>query len=57
VKRGDIWLVNLDPTVGGGIRKTRPCVLVSSPKLHDHLFAERGVQAPPRACRRRAEEV
>ena len=37
VKRGDIWLVNLDPTVGGEIRKSRPCVVVSPPEMHDHL--------------------
>ncbi len=35
--RGEIWLVNLDPTVGSGIRKTRPCVIVSPPEMHDHL--------------------
>jgi mRNA interferase MazF len=27
--RGEIWLVNLDPTVGSEIRKTRPCVIVN----------------------------
>jgi mRNA interferase MazF len=37
VKRGEIWLVNLDPTVGSEIKKTRPCVIVSPPELHDHL--------------------
>jgi mRNA interferase MazF len=37
VTRGEIWLVNLDPTVGSEIRKTRPCVVVSPPELHDHL--------------------
>lgn len=37
VKRGDIWLVTLDPTVGSEIRKARPCVVVSPPELHDHL--------------------
>ena len=37
VKRGEIWLVNLDPTVGREIRKTRPCVVVSPPEMHDHL--------------------
>ena len=37
VKRGDIWLVNLDPTVGSEIKKSRPCVVVSPPELHDHL--------------------
>ena len=35
--RGEIWLVNLDPTVGSEIRKTRPCVVMSPPEMHDHL--------------------
>jgi mRNA interferase MazF len=26
----DIWLVNLDPTVGAEIRKTRPCVILNN---------------------------
>ena len=29
VKRGDIWMVRLDPTVGSEIQKTRPCLVVS----------------------------
>lgn len=37
VSRGDVWLVALDPTVGSEIRKTRPCVVISPPELHDHL--------------------
>lgn len=37
VARGEIWLVNLDPTVGSEIKKSRPCVVVSPPELHDHL--------------------
>ena len=37
LKRGDVWLVNLDPTVGSEIRKTRPCVVVSPPEIHDAL--------------------
>ena len=28
--RGEIWLVNLDPTIGAEIKKTRPAVIVSS---------------------------
>jgi mRNA interferase MazF len=28
--RGEIWLVNLDPTIGSEIRRTRPAVIVSS---------------------------
>ena len=35
--RGEIWLVNLDPTIGSEIRKTRPCVVVSPPEMHDYL--------------------
>lgn len=35
--RGDIFLVNLDPTVGREIRKTRPCVVVSPNELNAHL--------------------
>lgn len=30
MRRGEIWLINLDPTVGSEIRKTRPAVIVSS---------------------------
>lgn len=30
MRRGEIWLVNLDPTVGAEIRKTRPVVIVSN---------------------------
>jgi mRNA interferase MazF len=37
VTRGDIWFVNLDPTQGSDIRKSRPCVVVSPPEMLDHL--------------------
>ncbi|WP_277041923.1 type II toxin-antitoxin system PemK/MazF family toxin [Caballeronia mineralivorans] len=37
VMRGEVWLINLDPTVGSEIQKTRPCVVISPPELHDHL--------------------
>ena len=29
MRRGEIWLINLDPTVGSEIRKTRPAVIVN----------------------------
>jgi mRNA interferase MazF len=29
-KRGEIWLVNFDPTIGAEIKKTRPAFVVSS---------------------------
>ena len=28
--RGEVWLVNLNPTLGAEIRKTRPAVVISS---------------------------
>jgi len=37
VTRGEIWLAALDPTLGSEIRKTRPCLVVSPPQMHDHL--------------------
>lgn len=37
VGRGEVWLVNLDPTVGSEIQKTRPCVVISPPEMHDYL--------------------
>ncbi len=37
VRRGDVYLVNLDPTLGGEIRKLRPCVVVSPDDLNAHL--------------------
>jgi len=37
IKRGEIWWVNLDPTQGSEIRKTRPCLVLS----HDTINALR----------------
>jgi len=37
VARGDVWLAALDPTIGSEIQKTRPCVIISPPEMHDHL--------------------
>ena len=36
-RRGDVFLVSLDPTTGREIKKTRPCVIVSPDELNDHL--------------------
>jgi mRNA interferase MazF len=30
IKRGEIWWINLDPTVGREIKKRRPCVVISA---------------------------
>ena len=37
VKTGEVWLAALDPTVGSEIQKTRPCMVVSPPEMHDFL--------------------
>ncbi len=37
VRRGDVFLVSLNPTRGGKIQKTRPCVVVSPDELNNHL--------------------
>lgn len=29
-RRGEVWWVSFDPSVGGGIRKTRPALVVSN---------------------------
>ena len=37
LRRGDVWLAALDPTVGSEIQKTRPCVIVSPTEMNDAL--------------------
>jgi mRNA interferase MazF len=37
VERADVYLVNLDPTVGSEIKKTRPCVVISPDEMNRHL--------------------
>lgn len=37
VKRGEVYWVNLDPTVGTEIQKTRPALIVSPDDLNDAL--------------------
>ena len=36
-RRGDVFLVSLDPTRGDEIQKTRPCVVVSPDELNAYL--------------------
>lgn len=33
MKQGEIWLINLDPTIGAEIKKTRPAIIIN----HDAL--------------------
>ncbi len=37
MKAGEIWMAQLDPTVGSEIRKTRPCVIVSPDEMNEYL--------------------
>jgi mRNA interferase MazF len=37
VARFEVWLVNLDPTQGSEINKTRPCVVVSPDEMNRYL--------------------
>ncbi|MBX3173726.1 MAG: type II toxin-antitoxin system PemK/MazF family toxin [Gemmatimonadaceae bacterium] len=37
IKRGEVYLVQLNPTRGREIRKTRPCVIVSPDELNAHM--------------------
>ena len=37
MKTGQIWLAQLDPTVGSEIQKKRPCVIVSPDEMNEHL--------------------
>ena len=37
IHRGDVCLIQLDPTRGSEIRKTRPCLVVSPDELNQHL--------------------
>jgi mRNA interferase MazF len=34
VKRFEVYLVALDPTIGNEIQKTRPCVIISPDEMH-----------------------
>jgi len=44
LKQYDVYLINLDPTVGSEIRKTRPCVVISPDEMNQSL---RTVQIAP----------
>ena len=36
--RFEVYLVNLDPTVGVEIQKTRPCLVISPDEMNQHLL-------------------
>ncbi len=37
VRRFDVYLVNLDPTIGSEIKKTRPCVVISPDEMNQYI--------------------
>lgn len=37
MKRGEVWWVNFDPSVGGEIRKQRPAIILSNDASNEHL--------------------
>lgn len=37
VQRFDVFLVNLDPTMGSEIKKTRPCLIISPDEMNRHI--------------------
>jgi mRNA interferase MazF len=37
IKQYQVVLVNLDPTIGSEIQKTRPCVILSPNEMNDNL--------------------
>lgn len=59
IKRFDVYLINLDPTIGSEIQKTRPCVVISPDEMNRFIktvivapMTSRGRTYPTRvACR------
>ena len=37
VRRGEVYLVNLEPTVGSEIKKNRPCVILSPDEMNKYI--------------------
>jgi mRNA interferase MazF len=64
VSRGDVYLVNLDPTLGSEIKKTRPCLVVSPNEMNRYIstvivapMTTKGHSYPSRiACRFQGRE-
>ena len=64
VQRFDVYLVNLDPTVGSEIKKTRPCLVISPDEMNRWIrtaiiapMTTKGRPYPTRvACRFRGKE-
>ena len=37
INRFDVYLINLDPTIGSEIQKTRPCLIISPDEMNRHI--------------------
>ena len=63
VKRFEVYLVNLDPTVGSEIKKTRPCLIISPDEMNRFIrtvivapMTSKGTPYPTRvACKFRGQ--
>lgn len=64
MKRFEVYLVNLDRTVGSEVRKTRPCLIISPDEMNRHVrtvivapMTTKGRPYPTRiACRFRQKQ-
>jgi mRNA interferase MazF len=64
VKRFDVYLINLDPTIGHEIKKTRPCLVVSPDEVNSFIrtlivapMTTKGTQYPTRVtCKFRGKQ-
>ena len=64
VKRFEVYLINLDPTIGSEIKKTRPCLIVSPDEMNRFIrtvivapMTTKGAAYPTRvACKFRRKQ-
>ena len=49
-KRFDVYLINLDPTIGSEIKKTRPCLVISPDEMNRRIRT--AIVAPMTTARR-----
>lgn len=59
IRRFEVYLINLDPTIGSEIKKVRPCLVISPDEMNRHIrtvivapMTTKGQQYPTRVpCR------
>ena len=37
IKQYEVFLINLDPTIGHEVKKSRPCIIISPDEMNQHL--------------------